>query len=50
MSTYESKSLKNHLKLADKLYVKFCVCIGEDELKQNSVWVKNLETKEIKFN
>ncbi len=46
LSTYESKSLKNHLKLADKLYVKFCVCIGEDELKQKSVWVKNLETKE----
>ena len=46
LSAYESKSLKNHLKLADKLYVKFCVCIGEDELKQKSVWVKNLETKE----
>jgi len=46
LSAYESKSLKNHLKIADKLYVKFCVCLGEDELKQKSVWVKNLETKE----
>ena len=46
MSSYEAKSLKNHLKMADKLYVKFCVCLGEDELSQKSVWVKNLETKE----
>ena len=46
LSVYESKSLKNHLKIADKLYVKFCVCLGEDELKRKSVWVKNLETKE----
>ena len=46
LSVYETKSLKNHLKLADKLYVKFCVCVGEDELEQKSVWVKNLETKE----
>lgn len=46
LSVYETKSLKNHLKLADKNYVKFCVCLGEDELKQNSVWIKNLETKE----
>ncbi|MBP9492027.1 MAG: histidine--tRNA ligase [Sulfurospirillum sp.] len=46
LSAYESKSLKNHLKIADKLYVKFCVCLGEDELKRKSVWVKNLETKE----
>jgi len=46
LSSYEAKSLKNHLKAADKQYVKFCVCIGEDELKSNSVWVKNLESKE----
>jgi len=46
LSSYEAKSLKNHLKVADKQYVKFCVCIGEDELKSNSVWVKNLESKE----
>ncbi len=48
LGTYEAKSLKNHLKIADKLYVKFCVCLGEDELLQKSVWVKNLETKEEK--
>ncbi len=45
-TSYETKSLKNHLKQADKNFVKFCVCIGEDELAQNSVWIKNLETKE----
>jgi len=46
LSSYEAKSLKNHLKAADKQYVKFCVCIGEDELKSKSVWIKNLESKE----
>ena len=30
----------------DKNNVKFCVCVGEDELAQKSVWVKDLETKE----
>lgn len=45
-TTYDVKSLKNHLKQADKNNVKFCVCVGEDELAQKSVWVKDLETKE----
>ena len=48
-TTYEAKSLKSHLKLADKLYVKFCVCIGEDELSQGGVWIKDLESKEEKI-
>ncbi|MDD3463523.1 MAG: histidine--tRNA ligase [Sulfurospirillaceae bacterium] len=43
---YEPKSLKSHLKNADKLYVKFCVCIGEDELRDGNIWIKNLESKE----
>ena len=43
---YEKKSLKSHLKNADKMgYLKVCI-IGEDELKNNTVWVKNLENKE----
>ena len=46
LTSYEPKSLKNHLKAADKQDVQFCVCIGEDELKSKSVWVKNLESKE----
>ncbi|WP_041961751.1 histidine--tRNA ligase [Sulfurospirillum cavolei] len=46
LTSYEPKSLKNHLKAADKFYVKFCVCIGEDELSNQTVWVKDLESKE----
>jgi len=46
LTNYESKSLKNHLKIADKNYVKFCVCIGEDELSNKTVWMKDLENKE----
>ncbi len=43
---YEKKSLKSHLKNADKMgYLKACI-IGEDELKNNTIWVKNLENKE----
>ncbi len=45
---YEAKSLKTHLKNADKSYVKFCVCIGEDELADSTVWIKDLESKEEK--
>lgn len=43
---YEAKSLKAHLKAADKSGAKYFVCIGEDEMKNESVWFKNLETKE----
>jgi histidyl-tRNA synthetase len=45
-TNYEAKSLKAHLKAADKSGVKEFVCIGEDELKNGQVWIKNLETKE----
>lgn len=49
LTDYDAKSLKNHLKNADKNYVKFCVCVGEDELSNQTVWVKDLETKEEKI-
>jgi len=49
LTGYDAKSLKNHLKNADKNNVKFCVCVGEDELSNQTVWVKNLETKEEKI-
>jgi len=49
LTDYNAKSLKNHLKNADKNYVKFCVCIGEDELSNQTVWIKDLETKEEKI-
>ena len=45
---YKSKGFKSHLKGADKVNAKFVVLVGEDELKNGVVWVKNLETKEEK--
>lgn len=47
---YEPKSLKAHLKQADKHNALWCACIGPDELESKSVWLKNLSTKkELKF-
>ncbi|MBE0491008.1 MAG: histidine--tRNA ligase [Sulfurospirillum sp.] len=46
LTSYQAKSLKAHLKAADKALVKYFVCIGEDELKNGTVWMKDLETKE----
>ncbi len=43
---YEKKSLKAHLKNADKFNAKYCLVIGEDELENNKIWVKNLDSKE----
>lgn len=45
---YENRSLKAHLKQADKKNALFCVCIGEDELASGKIWIKNLITKEEK--
>ena len=43
---YRTKSLKGHLKAADKTDVRYCAVIGEDELAKDSIWVKDLKTKE----
>ncbi|WP_457594545.1 histidine--tRNA ligase [Hydrogenimonas sp.] len=43
---YAKRSLKAHLKAADRLGAKLCAVIGEDELKHSQIWVKDLETKE----
>ncbi|MBN2823977.1 MAG: histidine--tRNA ligase [Campylobacterales bacterium] len=43
---YEKKSLKAHLKGADKINARYCAVIGEDELAQGEIWLKDLETKE----
>ncbi|MCI4399126.1 MAG: histidine--tRNA ligase [Campylobacteraceae bacterium] len=43
---YSAKSPKNHLKAADKQNALWFVGIGEKELQEGSVWLKNLETKE----
>nr|MBS9778937.1 histidine--tRNA ligase [Campylobacteraceae bacterium] len=45
---YQPRSLKAHLKQADKKNAFYCLCVGENELKNNSIWVKNLITKEEK--
>ncbi len=45
---YTPKKLKAHLKGADKLNAKYCVFIGEDELQNDTLWLKDLEQKEEK--
>ncbi len=41
--SYEVKSLKAHLKAADKLNAKRCIIIGENELKNKTIWQKDLD-------
>ena len=43
---YRSRSLKAHLKQADKIGAKKCAVIGSSELKDGTIWVKDLESKE----
>ncbi len=45
MQSYEIKSLKAHLKGADKAHARYCAVIGEDELQNNTLWVKDLVEK-----
>jgi histidyl-tRNA synthetase len=45
---YKSKGFKSHMKGADKVNARHVVLIGEDELKNGTVWVKDLESKEEK--
>ncbi len=42
---YEVKSLKAHLKAADKAGARYCAVIGEDELAHRKIWVKDLVEK-----
>ncbi len=42
---YEVKSLKSHLKIADKRGFRYCAIIGEDELKNGKIWIKDLVNK-----
>lgn len=42
---YTPRNLKNHLKAADKANTSFCCVIGENEMKNQTIWVKNLENK-----
>lgn len=43
---FSSKGMKSHMKKADKLAVKYCVILGEDELNKDVVLLKNFETRE----
>ena len=43
---YKKRSLKAHLKVADRMGAKICAVIGEEELQNSEIWVKDLETKE----
>ncbi len=43
---YSPKSLKTILKNGDKIGAKYCAFIGENELKEGKIWVKNLVSKE----
>lgn len=43
---FSSKGMKSHMKKADKLAVKYCVILGEDELNKGIVLLKNFETRE----
>ncbi|WP_324170546.1 histidine--tRNA ligase [Sulfurimonas sp.] len=42
---YKAKNLQKHLKAADRTNAKFCCIIGSNELKDNTIWIKNLEDK-----
>ncbi len=43
---YSKRSLKAHLKAADRMGAKICAVIGEEEFKNSEIWIKDLETKE----
>ena len=45
-SSIVKKSFKAQMKLANKLNVKYAIIIGDDEIKENCVIVKNFETAE----
>jgi len=45
---YNSKGFKSHMKGADKVNARYVVLIGEDELANGTVWVKDLKSKDEK--
>ena len=42
---YKAKNLKNHLKAADKVNARYCAVIGENEINDATIWVKDLQNK-----
>lgn len=45
---YNPKSMKAHMKKADRLKVKNCIIIGEEELEKGLVVLKDFTTREQK--
>lgn len=45
---FSSKGMKSHMKKADKLAVKYCIILGEDELAKDIVVLKDFATREQK--
>ncbi len=43
---YAPKKLKAHLKGADRVNARYCAVVGEDEFKEQKVWVKDLIQKQ----
>ncbi|QCD45052.1 histidine--tRNA ligase [Campylobacter mucosalis] len=46
--SFEAKKLAKHLQTADNKNAKILLCIGENELKNDEIWYKNLENKDEK--
>jgi len=42
---YKARNLKKHLNNADKLNVRYCAVIGENELNERKIWIKDLQEK-----
>lgn len=45
---YNSKGFKSHMKGADKVHARYALLIGEDELANGTLWLKDLENGEEK--
>jgi histidyl-tRNA synthetase len=45
---YNSKGFKSHMKGVDKSNAKYAILIGEDELQNGTIWLKDIESKEEK--
>lgn len=43
---YDAKSLKAHLKGADRINARYCAVIGENERQDGTIWVKDLVEKQ----
>jgi histidyl-tRNA synthetase len=48
MMEYKPKKMIKHLQSADKANARYCAIIGEDERKNNTIWIKDLESKDEK--